>query len=92
MTIFQKILRLLTPADPKRTEAKAERAERTEKAIERYDALLNAQRQRAPRPPTLAGALSRKTLSRESVSRRTFGSLASASGQGKRLPANAIFA
>jgi hypothetical protein len=42
---------LLTPADPKRTEAKAERAERTEKAIERYDALLNASvKERRGRP------------------------------------------
>jgi hypothetical protein len=41
MTIFQKILSLLTPADRSRKEAKPERAEQTKKAIERYDAMLN---------------------------------------------------
>jgi hypothetical protein len=51
MTFLQKIFRLFTPVDPKRTAAKAERAERTAKAIERYDALLNATaNQRRDRP------------------------------------------
>ena len=55
MTILQKILRLLTPADLKRKEAKAERAERTAKTIERYDAMLNATvKERQGRPHTLA--------------------------------------
>jgi hypothetical protein len=42
MTIFQKILRLLTQAGQTRKKANFERAERTEKVIERYDAMLNA--------------------------------------------------
>ncbi len=54
MTIVQKILRLFTPADPKRTEAKAEHSERTEKAVERYDAMLNASvKERRGRPHSL---------------------------------------
>jgi hypothetical protein len=54
MTIFQKLLRLLTPADQTRKEAKSERAERTEKAIERYDAMLNASvKERRGRPHSL---------------------------------------
>ena len=54
MTIFQKLLRLLTPADQTRKEANSERAERTEKVIERYDAMLNASvNQRRDRPHSL---------------------------------------
>ena len=54
MTIFQKILRFLTQADQTRKEAKSEGAERTEKAIERYDAMLNAStNQRRGRPHSL---------------------------------------
>jgi hypothetical protein len=54
MTIFQKILRLLTPGDQTRKEAKSERAERTEKVIERYDAMLNASaKDRRGRPHSL---------------------------------------
>jgi hypothetical protein len=54
MTIFQKLLRLLTPADQTRKEANSERAERTEKVIERYDAMLNANvKERRGRPHTL---------------------------------------
>ena len=54
MKIFQKILRLLAPADKTRKEAKLERAQRTEKAIERYDAMLNASvKDRRGRPHSL---------------------------------------
>ena len=54
MTIFQKLLRLLVPADQTRKEANSERAERTEKVIERYDAMLNASvKERRGRPNTL---------------------------------------
>ena len=54
MTIFQKLLRLLTPANQTRKEANSERAERTEKVIERYDAMLNASvNQRRARPRSM---------------------------------------
>jgi hypothetical protein len=55
MTILQKILRLLTPlTDQKRAEVKADRAERTEKTIERYGAQLNTTAaDRRGRPHTL---------------------------------------
>jgi len=42
MTIFQKLLSLLARPDQTRRDVKADRAKQTEKAIERYDALLNA--------------------------------------------------
>jgi len=54
MTIFQRILRLLTPIDQSRKEVQSERAERTEKAIERYDAMLNTSvKERGGRPHSL---------------------------------------
>ena len=54
MTILQKILRLFSLADARRTDAKAERAQRTEKTIERYGALLNSTAaDRRGRPHTL---------------------------------------
>ena len=42
MTILTKLLRLLTGPDQTRRDVKADRARRTEKAIERYDEMLNA--------------------------------------------------
>lgn len=42
MTILTKLLRLLTGSDQPSRDAKADRAKRTEKVIERYDEMLNA--------------------------------------------------
>jgi DNA-binding protein H-NS len=54
MTIFTKLLRFLTQAVQTRRDVQTERAARTEKVIERYDEILNAnatQRQRLTHPP-----------------------------------------